>query len=218
MKALAYIRERAEIESWEALNRPAIVSRFRGLVSQASLYRWIDALRAVPDDAEAQPINRAKPRPADRNAARPPLTVPAIRRAAQGRPADAQRVAYDIKSRAADHLPTVPTVDEIAFAVSSVPLAVMEKIGACVQAAEAVMKNCRLATGEVRNAKLLLVATEALRRSLDTAVKLQEAVTDGLQVERFHAVILDEIGKIDPATAQRIVQRLQEVGAAWGDK
>jgi hypothetical protein len=216
-KATAYILERARIETWENLDRPAIVARFRGIVSQATLYRWIDSLRAESPDAEMQTIMRAPPRQA--GAARKQLDVPTIKRLARnGKPVDAQRAAHDIKARAADHLPVLPSLDETATAIAGVPVPVMEKIGLCLQAAEDVMSKCRLDTGEIRNAKLLLVATEALRRSLDTAVKLQDAITDGLQVERFHAVVLDEVGKCDSETARRIVARLQEVANVWAEK
>jgi hypothetical protein len=70
------------------------------------------------------------------------------------------------------------------------------------------MDRSRDAAGAVRNSKMLLLAAEQLRRSLDTAVKLQEAISDGLQIEQFHATIMDEITKIDPVLAGRIAKRL----------
>ena len=61
----------------------------------------------------------------------------------------------------------------------------------------------------------MLSAAENLRRSLETAVKVQEAVMDGVQIERFHEVLIEEIGRCEPGVAARIVERLQAINAAW---
>ncbi len=113
-------------------------------------------------------------------------------------------------------MPVVPNIDETAAAIMPIP--VMEKIRAVLAAAEDVMRKARGEGGIVRNAKLLLTAAENLRRGLDTAVKLQEMIMDGMEVDRFHAVCMEEIARCDPATAQRIVRRLQDVNSAWSAK
>jgi hypothetical protein len=61
-----------------------------------------------------------------------------------------------------------------------------------------------------------LSATEVLRRSLDTAVKLQQAITDVSQVEKFHAAVIETISEENPATAERLLVRLQQLNASWG--
>jgi hypothetical protein len=107
----------------------------------------------------------------------------------------------------------LPTLDETAKAI--IPPQVMDLIEICLAAGRDVAAKSRDGTGQVRNSKLLLMAAEQLRRTVETAAKLQETIADQVQVDRFHQVCVEEIGKIDREVARRIVARLQEVNASW---
>jgi hypothetical protein len=67
--------------------------------------------------------------------------------------------------------------------------------------------------GRVRNAKLFLNAAESLRRSLETAARLQATMNDLAALERFHRAIIDVIRQEDPAIAQRVMRRLDQLAA-----
>lgn len=75
-------------------------------------------------------------------------------------------------------------------------------------------KSCGL-EGEVRNGKMLLAASEQLRKLLKTLIKLREANAGSLEVGRFHSTIMEEIEKIDSAVPRRIAQRLLELNITW---
>ena len=189
------IIDAARITGWAALDRPSLVAAFRGRVGRSTMYRWIDALLDTP-------LDRA--------------TAEIIRDARQGSPAQVQSVAREIQERAAGMFPVLPTIEETAAVV--IPVPVVEKLNMCLAAAQDVMSRSRDTAGAVRNSKMLLAASEHLRRSLETVVKLQEAISDGLQIEQFHATIMEEIAKIDPMVAGRIATRLLEVNAVWAGR
>ncbi len=97
----------------------------------------------------------------------------------------------------------------------SVPVPVTQLVQMCVQAGQDVMAASRGPDGKPRNSKMLIRATDSLRRCLETAVRLQEAIADALALEEYDRVILDEIAKIDPAVAARITARLLELNATY---
>ena len=65
----------------------------------------------------------------------------------------------------------------------------------------------------MRNAKLFLHAAESLRRSLETAARLQATMNDLAALERFHRAIIDVIRQEDPAIALRVMRRLDQLAA-----
>jgi hypothetical protein len=67
--------------------------------------------------------------------------------------------------------------------------------------------------GRVRNAKLFLAAAESLRRSLETAARLQATMNDLAAVEAFHRAIIDVIRQESPELAQRVLRRLDHLAA-----
>jgi hypothetical protein len=185
----------ARITGWAALDRPTLFEAFKDTVPRSTFYRWLTEIDGAPLDRTVAEM---------------------IRDARLGGRAEVESVAGEVQARAAAALPKVPSLEDCAAATT--PLPVMEKLHKCLAAAEDVMARSRDAAGAVRNSKMLLQAAEQLRRSLDTAVKLQEAISDGLQIEQFHAAIMEEIAKIDPSVAARITARLLEVNAAWAGR
>ena len=83
-------------------------------------------------------------------------------------------------------------VDDV---VSAGAIPVMDRLNQCVAAADQVIAFARTSEGAVRNSKLLLSASEHLRRCLETAARVTETMMRAERVERFHAVIIEEIGK-----------------------
>ena len=68
--------------------------------------------------------------------------------------------------------------------------------------------------GRVRNAKLFLNAAESLRRSLETAARLQATMNDLAALERFHKAMIDVIQQESPELARRVLRRLDQLAAA----
>lgn len=186
---------------WKRLDRAALVAQFEGRVSRATAYRWLAAL-------EGASIKR---------------TVPELLKDARSEDlATVIGVAAEIKEAAKQVMPAatapplarpLPALDQTVATI--VPVPVMSLLDQCIQAGKDVIAKSRGADGDVRNARLLLRAAENLRRSVETAAKLQEMMVAEMQVERFHDIIFEEISRIDPAVARRIATRLQELNASW---
>ena len=176
-----------------AFEKMTIARRFLGQASQATLYRWVDAALAKAGPKLAGEVVAA----AEARAAQTP--EPALQAARQA---------------VTTTLPRVPRVEDTAGLGGTVPT--IERLGECIRAAQQVMDYARHADGNVRSAKILLTATEVLRRSLDTAVKLQQAVMEISQVEKLHAAVFETIREESPATAERLLVRLQQLNASWG--
>jgi hypothetical protein len=193
----------ARRSGWQHLDRAALVARFAGRASRASLYRWLAAI-------EGAPLKRTVPELVKDARSDDPATVLSV--AAEIRGVSSHRTTPPPVPPLAFSLP-VPTLDETVAA--TVPISVVNLLNECLRAGQDVMAKSRGADGDVRNSKLLLRAAEQLRRSVETAAKLQETITDQVEVDRFHQVCIEEIGKIDRDVARRIVARLLEVNATW---
>lgn len=182
----------ARVTGWAALNRAGLVAQFKGRAGRSTLYRWLAQIDGALLDRTVDEM---------------------IQDARGGEGARVESVANEIQARVEATFLKVPTIHETVAA--TVPIEVMEFIRTCITASTDVMKRSRDSAGAVRNSKQLLAASEHLRRNLETAIKLQEAISDGLEVERFHQTIMEEIAKIDPIVAGRIAARLLEVNSAW---
>ncbi|MDR3519025.1 MAG: hypothetical protein P4M00_24770 [Azospirillaceae bacterium] len=99
---------------------------------------------------------------------------------------------------------------------------VLEKLRTCIAVAEQVIAQAEQGvSGGGKRAgatefRLLLMASEHLRRTMETAAKLHDRVTTIAQLERFHAAIFDELRAESPEIAERVVRRLQRINVAWG--
>jgi hypothetical protein len=127
----------------------------RGM-SKSTVYRWIGDILASG-------------RP---GAAIEAKVVKAVRARAKRAPDPAKAVAEEI----GEVMPTLATVAEVT-GVGGV-IEVIEKLQECFKAAEQVMKHARNDAGDPRNVRALLAGSEHLRRSLETAVKLREAMRE----------------------------------------
>jgi hypothetical protein len=180
----------------DRLNRADVLRRFEGRgADRSTLFRWAAALLA--SGRAGQHLAR-KVRAATAERA---VRVPAA-------------PAADAAREAVERLPVAVRPEDIAGGPG--PIAVIERLQTCIRAAEQVMAHARDAEGRVRNARALLAATETLRRCLETAARLHEAMRSVNDVDRFHAAVLAEVAKEAPETAERIVQRLTHLARAWG--
>ena len=100
--------------------------------------------------------------------------------------------------------------------MGSQTIPVLDKLRQCVQVADDLMAYARHEDGKPRNAKLLLGASEHLRKSLETATRLYEALRQVDAVDRMHDAIMQEISAESPELAERIVLRLGQVVARFG--
>jgi hypothetical protein len=178
-----------------AFNRATVVRPF--LVEggkQATLYRWIDQILASgsPDEHLAKVIEGAA---ADRIAKE---SVPGA------------GMAAEVRTR----LPATVKIEHIAT-VGVVP--VIDRLNTCLAASEQLMAHARTEEGKVRNARLLLAASEHLRRCIDTAARITDTLMRADKVERYHAAIIEEIAAENPSTAERILLRISRLTAAWGN-
>ena len=178
----------------DALNKAALFSQFKARgASRASIYRWIDA-----------PLKSGK--------AAMRLTAQ-IRKDAAARAAAVPDPALDAAREAAQIIP-VPAMSDIAGYGGTV--AFIAKLRQIMQTADSVAKHATHDDGKPRNAKLLLQATETLRRAMETGLKLHQAMREISEVDRFLAAIIEVLRQESPIVAERVVKRLNQLAAEWG--
>ena len=129
--------------------------------------------------------------------------------AAEARAARSNAAAADAAREATTAPPAAVRPEDIAGAGGT--LAVIEKLQACIRAAEQVMAYARTEDGRVRNVKALLAASQHLRRSLETAIKVQQTMMELAEVEKFHQAIFDVLREETPELVERVVRRLHQL-------
>jgi hypothetical protein len=172
----------------EALNRARVLRRFEGRgACRASLFRWARDLFASGRAAAhiEHLVKRAGEERASRN------EDPAI---------DAGQAAL------AAVLPRAVSPDDVVGLSAGIDA--IGHVRRCIQTALDVAEHARGPDGRVRNPRLLLQATDSLRRCLETATRLQQALRDLQSVEAFHQGIIEEIAKESPEVVERIIRRL----------
>jgi hypothetical protein len=159
-------------------------------VDRATLFRWIGQIIASG-------------RPGQRLAKK-------VREAAASR---AARVADPAASAAAEFVaaipapPTIDTADALPF---------LARLQGCLARADEMIAHAKTEDGKVRNSRLLLAASEHVRRTLATAARIQDGLMEVSQVERFHQAIFDMLREESPAFAEKVLIRLRQINATWG--
>lgn len=173
------------------VDQAAIVRPFldRG-AGRSTIYRWVGNI--LKDGRAGQHLARV------------------VREAAERREATKQPPAA---AEVAKSLPAVVGPQQIA---SEGAIAIIDRLNSCLATADQLMRHARHEDGKVRNAKLLLAASEYLRRCLETAARIADQMREVNQVDRFHAAIIEEIGKESAECAERIQRRLATLAAEWG--
>ena len=163
-----------------ALNRGAVIRPFLAEGGkQATLYRWIDQILAA--GKHEKPIERAIQAAAAKRsisetapaAVIPPAPVPAA-----------------IGGGAMQCPPAASRLLPVSFAREGY---VIGKLRQCIEAADQLMRHARHEDGTVRNAKLLVTASEHMRRTVETAAKLTVSLMSAAKVDEFHEMMLQEV-------------------------
>lgn len=94
--------------------------------------------------------------------------------------------------------------------------AIMDNLQRCITAANRVMANAQRAPNDARSARLVIQASEHLRRCMETAIRLHDELWNVARVEEFHSAIIAEVATNDAPTAERIMLRLEEIAHRWG--
>ena len=112
----------------------------------------------------------------------------------------------------AELLPRLTSIDELGGVET---LKVIDQIQKCIETALAVMDHSKDANGRPRQAKLLLAASEHLRKSAETITRIADRVHEYRKVEQFHAAAIEEIRKESPLCAERVLLRLMQNRENW---
>jgi len=112
-----------------------------------------------------------------------------------------------------EQLPTPPTVHET-HGMSLDQVAV--ELNRCIDNANKVVEYAKREDGQVRNAKLLLTASEHLRRTIETSARLMEMLWDIKRTEQFHQAIFRRLKERDPAFVELILNDLKQLNIDWG--
>ena len=178
----------------DALNRGAVLRPFAGQgTSTRTLYRW------TADFLDSGRAGQALARRVEATAA--------------ARAARAPDPAGDVVREVGAAMPKLVRPDTL---VGGGPISIMDHLATAIRVSYDVMSYARTPEGAVRNAKLLLAASDKLRQSLDTALRVSQAMAGLAQVDRFHAAIVAELRLESPALAERVVARLNRVASEWG--
>ncbi len=89
------------------------------------------------------------------------------------------------------------------------PAEIMQKIQLAITTAQQVIQSAQNEDGTVRNAKLLLAASNSLRCSLQTAHNISESICKLQRVWTFHRLMVSEIAEESPACAERVMRHLE---------
>ena len=179
------------------IDKAAVLRPFvaRGEAARSTIYLWagraIDRVKAAAEEA-ANPAPKSK-------------VAPAVA-------ADDGGVA-----ELAALVPAMATMEAtVAGSGGQGTIQVTAMLRAVVDNVNMLMAHAKGPDGKVRNARLLLQSTDALRRCLETSVRVFQAMRDVEQVDRLHAAIIEEAMKESPEAAERMLRRMDAIADAWG--
>jgi hypothetical protein len=171
--------------------RSSVVNQFldRG-AGKSTLFRWVNEV--IDSGRPGQHVARI------------------VQAAAAERAARAVDPAADVAIAIAAKLPIRVTAEDMTGVVRLV-----EKLRAIVRDIDLLIAHSKADDGKVRNARLLLAANGEMRKTLETALRMQEAMHSAQQIDKMHDAILDEVAKLAPETAEAILRRIDLVAAQW---
>lgn len=228
-EAIDFIHAEIERVGLEKVDRAAIVRMFvaKG-ASRARIYDWlkteIAAVRNPPP---------ARPDPMEEEVARAEAVFAAERRAAaiNALPSRADLEQLEQEARQAVRSANVPDSPPVILSsptrtgMAPVPAVaaptprgmgnVMAKLERAIETVDQCISHSYGENGKLRNPRMALVAADGLRRCLETALKLHEAVDNVQAVQRFMDEIMGELRAVAPDVASAVVERLQGVTARW---
>jgi hypothetical protein len=166
----------------------------RGM-ARSTIYRWIREILATgrPGAAiEAEIVEAAKERA---EAARHPAKSAA----------KATATAMEIVGL----IPPTATLGDLTGDDGTI--AVVARIAAILRDMDLLVQHAKHEDGRIKNSKLLLAASREMRQSLETAVKLREALRQERDLDEMMRAIVSEVAQESPACAQRIFRRMSGV-------
>lgn len=176
-------------------NRAEIFRQFEDRnVARSTVYRWVDGV--LKSGRGGAHLTKVVKKAAEKRAKRSPDPA-----------ADAAREVVE------EVLPPIPKPTDFGGA-GVVPM--VDRLSACIKVAEELMAHARTEDGKPRNAKLLLNASDHLRRSVETVVRLQEAMMQVMHVERFHEAVFQVLREEKPELVERVLLRLRQINAQYG--
>lgn len=187
------------------LDRLKIVNKFDKRASRATIYRMINRMldEAPAAQKAIRKSGRARRLREDQKEA--------IKAAAEaGDESSSEAVAAELEK----HLPAVVKPEDIVTGHEL--LRAEDMIRACIKNAEDVIAFCRAEGGKVRNPRLLLVASEHMRRTVETWAKIAEVINAAGRAEQFNQAVIAVIQRASPELAQQLINDLSALSAQWG--
>lgn len=129
----------------------------------------------------------------------------------------AQMVERATPDAAVAAMPRPPSPDDVLAAATSGTIPFMAHLRQVLSASSEMEAAARGPDGRVRNLNGLSKAGILKLRALDVGLKAQQVLAELAEVDKFHAMVLEEISKESPEVTARIVQRLNALTAAWAD-
>lgn len=232
-EAVDHIQSEIERVGVDQLDRGAIVKAYMAKgASRARIYDWlkveIEAARNPPAahgdiEAEVAAAEQAMDRASVIRALPSKDQVTALRREASAAIKSAHSsapvpdsplviVESPPDSGARTGITPIPIV--AAVAPRGIGL-VMNKIERAIDVVDQCISYSYGADGKLRNPRMALAASDGLRRCLETALKLHEAVDNVQALQRFMDEIMAALRDASPEVAAVVVERLQSVTGRW---
>ncbi len=173
-------------------------------VGRSTLYRWADRL------AKAK-----KPGPAMIRAAQKAAAVRKHRAESSG--GTPGMAAASVAAKLIAGAAVLPSVDVVAGPGLSAR-DVIRRVQLNIEAAEQVMAFARYPGGKVKVSRTLLAASEHLRRSLETALKVHTAMRAVADIEEFREELIAMVGDVAaayPPAGELLLSRMRGIGSRW---
>ena len=193
------------------LKRDIIVRQFEGgAADRATLYRWISAVLAsgqpgmvVAKAVRAVSAERASKRAGTHATEAPisPLTPEAI-----------EEIGVAVLEAAPRPIGAV----DVTGAGSAIAL--VGHLQERIELAQQIIKQARGPDGTIRLTKTALAASEHLRRTVETSMKLAASLREISRIDDFLAEVVAEVEKEAPALAERLLGRLMFLTDRWSGK
>jgi hypothetical protein len=180
----------------DGIDKAALVAKFTTQgISRTTAYRWLAEIME-----SGQPLAHLHARVAEATAARA---------------ASAATPAADAAREGTGLIPRPPSVMAAIAGGRHGDLSFMSLLEACIGDAQQILAFARTEDGRVRNARLILAASQHMRQTLETAAKIQQSVLSIANIDEFHNAILAELSACAPEVGEKVVQRLRQLVSRW---
>lgn len=232
-EAVDFIQAEIERVGVEKLDRAAVVRRFLAKgASRARIYDWIkvemEAARNPPPDSLEEDMRRAEAEIAASQRAAVISQLPSKDRVTR-LAGEASAAIKEARSASVPDSPLVivesPPIRGTSSGMTPVPAVavpaprgigiVMSKLERAIETVDQCISYSYGENGKLRNPRMALAASDGLRRCLETALKLHEAVDNVQAVQRFMDEIMAALRETSPEVAAAVVEKLQGVTGRW---